>query len=367
MTGYSAVMEALAHPQVKKHRNHWRAWREGRVPADWQLISWVVNENMLSRDGEDHTRLRKLVSQAFTPRRIERLRPRVAEVVDRLLEETRAAAERSGSGVVDVKAHLALPLPMIVISDLFGVEEERRAELHRLAGAFFDQEITPEQAAAVHERIQVFLAELVARRRAEPGDDMTSALIAAREEDEDRLSETELVWTLILIISAGYETTMNLITNAVRALLTHPGQLDLVVRGEASWEDVIEETLRWDSAAQNVPIRYTSAEVEIGGVTVPEGEALILSYGSAGRDPRLHGDDAHLFDVTRQDKTHVSFAHGRHYCLGANLARLEVGEALPRLFARFPQLELAVPERELAGLPSIVSNGVQSLPVRLGA
>ncbi|WP_344093611.1 cytochrome P450, partial [Nocardiopsis composta] len=259
MTRHSAVMEVLTHPQVKKNPKYWRAWRNGEIPPDWQLISWVAADNMLARDDEDHTRLRKLVSKAFTPRRVEKMRGRIEEIVAGLLDGMAA-----GDGTADVKAQLALPLPMTVISDLFGVEEDSaRAELHRRIGMMFDQSITPEQAYENHVGTQKFLGELVARKRDEPGDDMTSALIAARDADNDRLSESELVWTLILIIGAGYETTMNLLTNTVQALLTHRDQLDMILRGEREWSDAIEETLRWNTSIQNVPLRFAAADIEI--------------------------------------------------------------------------------------------------------
>ncbi|GAB3456492.1 cytochrome P450 [Streptomonospora sediminis] len=361
MTRHSAVTEVLAHSDVKKNPVHWRAWRDGEIPPDWQLISWVANENMLARDDGDHTRLRKLVSKAFTPRRVEHLRDRVTKLVHSLLEEMAAA-----DGEVDLKEALARPVPMTVTADLFGVSDPAdRTELARLIGLILDQTISPEVAGRTHLEVQAYLSGLVEQKRAEPADDLTSALIEARSEDEDRLSESELVWTLILIIGAGFETTMNLITNAVRALLAHPDQLRLVTGGEYTWDDVIEETLRWDTSIQNIPLRYAAADLEIAGVRIGAGEAILVGYGSAGRDPERYGDTAHLFDITREDKSHLSFSHGPHYCLGANLARLELQIVLPLLFARFPNLEPAGDEPE--DLPSIVSGGVTALPVRLNA
>ncbi|WP_436892007.1 cytochrome P450 family protein [Nocardiopsis dassonvillei] len=363
-TTHAAVTEALAHPAVQKDKRHWRAFNAGEVPPDWPLISWIIAENMLTSDGEQHTRLRRLVSKAFTPRRVELLRGGVAGIVEDLLDGMAAEAERAG-GVVDLKPFLAQPLPMTVISDLFGVSEADRGELHRLVKVFFDQSITPEAATATFFEMWTLLTGLAAAKRAEPGGDLTSALIAARDE-EDRLSEDELIWSLVLIISAGYETTMNLITNAVRALLTHRDQLELLTSGEAEWSTAVEEVLRWDGPGGFVPMRYTTEEVELAGVRIPAGEPLLMGYSSAGRDPERHGDTAHLFDITRQDTSHLGFSHGRHYCLGANLARMEVTEALPRLFGRFPDLDLAVPEEDLPPLPSIIVSGVEGLPVRLG-
>ncbi|QBI56398.1 cytochrome P450 family protein [Streptomonospora litoralis] len=359
MTRHSAVVEVLAHPSVKKNPKHWRAWRAGEIPPDWQLISWVANENMLARDDADHTRLRKLVSKAFTPRRVEQLRERVGDLVGSLLD-----AMAASGGEVDLKEALARPVPMTVTADLFGVHKRAdRDELARLIGLILDQTISPEVAGRTHLEVQAYLAGLVEAKRAEPGDDLTTALIEARSEDEDRLSESELVWTLILIIGAGFETTMNLIVNAVRALLAHPDQLRLVRGGACSWEDVIEETLRWDTSIQNIPLRYAAEDLEIQGTRIGAGEAILVGYGSAGRDPERYGGTAHAFDITREDKGHLAFSHGPHYCLGANLARLELGIVLPMLFERFPGLELA--SDELEDLPSIVSGGVTALPVRL--
>lgn len=363
-TTHSAVTEALAHPKVQKDKKHWRAFNAGEIPPDWPLISWIIAENMLTSDGEQHTRLRRLVSKAFTPRRVEHLRAGVVGIVEDLLDGMAAEAERTG-GVVDLKPLFAQPLPMTVISDLFGVPGPERDGLHRLVGVFFDQSITPEAAVAAFFEMWTLLTGLVAAKRAEPGDDLTSALIAARD-DEDRLSEDELLWSLVLIISAGYETTMNLIANAVRALLTHRDQLELLTSGKVEWSAAVEEVLRWDGPGGFVPMRYTTEEVELAGVRIPAGEALLMGYSSASRDPERHGGTAHLFDVTREDTSHLGFSHGRHYCLGANLARMEVNEALPRLFGRFPGLDLAVPAQDLPPLPSIIVSGVESLPVRLG-
>jgi cytochrome P450 len=364
VTTHDAVTEALADPRVQKDKKHWEAFNAGEVPPDWPLISWIIAENMLTSDGDEHTRLRKLVSRAFTPRRLERLREGIVVLADDLLDSLEAEAAASPDGVVDFKATVAQPLPMTVISDLFGLDQEIRPKLHRLVGSFFDQTITPDAAMATFMEMWALLTELVAAKRAEPGDDLTSDLIAARDEG-DRLSEDELVWSLMLIISAGYETTMNLITNAVRALLGHRDQLALVVSGEVGWDRAVEEVLRWDGATAFVPMRYTTEEIELAGVTVPAGEPLLLGYGSAGRDPERHGGTAHLFDITREDTSHLSFSHGRHYCLGASLARMEVLELLPRLFARFPGLSVAVAEEDLEELPSIIIGGLQGLPVRL--
>jgi cytochrome P450 len=361
LTGHDVVMEALAHPGVRKEARHWGPWARGEIPMDWPLISWVAPDNMLTADGDRHRRLRTLVSQAFTPRRVEVLRPRVAEITAGLLD----AAEASGPGPVDLRAALALPLPMTVISELFGVAPEHRDTLHGLMHWVFDATVTPEQAARTNADMLAFLTELAEEKAGAPGDDLTSALLEARAEGDEKLSQSELVWTLILMIGAGYETTMNLITNSVHALLTHPEQLALVRSGEASWADAVEETLRWDASIQYLPLRYTAEDVTLAGVRVPKGEALLMGFGAAGRDPGQHGDDAHVFDLRREQRGHLAFSHGPHFCLGAGLARLEGATALEALFTRFPRIRLAEGE-DVPESPSIVASGRSRLPVVLG-
>ncbi len=360
LTTHEVLVEALAHPGVRKEARHWRPWAQGEIPMDWPLISWVAPDNMLTADGDRHRRLRTLVSQAFTPRRVEMLRPRIEEITKELLD----AAGTQGPGPVDLKAALALPLPMTVISELFGVGAEHRDALHTLIARVFDTTTPPEVAAQTNADMLALLAQLAEEKAENPGDDLTSALLEARAEGDEKLSQTELVWTLILMIGAGYETTMNLIGNAVHALLTHPEQLALVRSGEASWADVVEETLRWDASIQYLPLRYTAEDVTLGGVRVPKGEALLMGLGAAGRDPGQHGDDAHVFDLRREQRGHLAFSHGPHYCLGASLARLEGTTALEALFSQYPDVRLADGE-EVPEAPSIVSRGATSLPVVL--
>lgn len=211
------------------------------------------------------------------------------------------------------------------------------------------------------------LGQVAAARPASPGDDLTSALIEAREENGDRLSEGELIGTLLLII-AGHETTLNLITNAVRALCAHRDQLELVRSDSsgAAWGAVVEETLRYDSPVSFFPFRYPTTDLAVGDTVIPRGAPVLVSYTSAGRDPHAHGADADRFDITREAATrHLSFGHGAHYCLGAPLARMEATIALEALFTRFPALDLAVPDEELVPHASFVGNSPRELPVRL--
>ncbi|MFG2307884.1 cytochrome P450 [Streptomyces sp. NPDC048566] len=368
--GHEALREFLAHPDVAKGAEHFTALREGRVAAGWPLLTFATVPGMTTADGDDHRRLRSLVGKAFTARRVERLRPWIVQLTDRLLGDLEAAA-RDGGGVADLRRHFALPLPMGVIGELLGVDPEYRDRLHHLSNQVVATDIGPEQVVAANRELLAVLTEVAAARAETPGDDLTSALIAARDEDGDRLGEQELVGTLILMIIAGHETTLNLITNAVRALCGHREQLTAVLRGEADWSDVVEETLRWDAPVSYFPFRYPVRDLTLDGTVIPRGTPVLAGYSAAGRDPAAHGPDADRFDITRVRRPgaarHLSLGHGAHYCLGAPLARMEATIALERLFTRFPHLDLAVPEADLSRHASFVGNSVRALPVRPGA
>uniref|UniRef100_A0AAU1TZG5 Cytochrome P450 n=1 Tax=Streptomyces sp. NBC_00119 TaxID=2975659 RepID=A0AAU1TZG5_9ACTN len=363
--GHDALKDFLAHPDVAKSARHFTALNEGRIPDGWPLMTFATVQGMTTADDEDHRRLRSLVSRAFTARRVEALRPRVEELTAELLDGLEAAVTE-GEDIVELRRRFALPLPMSVICELLGVDEEFRGRLHHLSGQVVATDIGPREVVAANRELVSVLAAVAASRASRPGDDLTSALIAAREEDGDRLSEQELIGTLLLMIIAGHETTLNLITNAVRALCAHRDQLDLVLSGAASWSDVVEETLRWDSPVSYFPFRYPKRDLTVAGTVIPRGTPVLAGYSAAGRDRSAHGADADRFDVTRASAArHLSLGHGPHYCLGAPLARLEATVALERLFARFPDLDLAAPDAELARKAGFVGNSVDRLPVRL--
>lgn len=210
-----------------------------------------------------------------------------------------------------------------------------------------------ENARANTRALYGILTELVASKRATPGEDITSALIDVRDDEGDGsvLTEQELLDTLLLVISAGYETTVNLLDQAVTALLTRPDQLAHVRAGRASWDDVIEESLRYAAPISHLPLRYAVEDIPLlDGIVIRQGDAILASYGAAGRHPNLHGATAGAFDVMREDKQHLAFGHGAHFCLGAPLARAEAWVALPALFDSFPDMALAVPPEELEPL-----------------
>ncbi|MDF2258503.1 cytochrome P450 [Streptomyces ferralitis] len=366
VTSHELIKRLMTHPSVSKDAyRHWPAWINGDIPRDWPLSLWISVRSMITAYGADHTRLRKLVSTAFTARRTAALRPRVEEITAGLLDRLEGLPPGQP---VDLRAEFASPLPIQVICELFGIPTQARDALRHTIDLTFMTALTVQEAQENGERLYQMLDELVTAKRAAPGADLTSGLIAARDDgDGSGLSRQELVDTLLLMISAGYETTINLIGHAVHLLLTHPEQLRMVRTGEVSWADVIEETLRVEPPGANVPLRYAVEDIELGGVTIPRGDAILVSLAGAGRDPEQHGSDADRFDPARPTRRdHLSFGHGVHRCLGAPLARLEVSVALPALFSRFPDLALAAPSETLGSLNSFISNGHRRLPVVLG-
>ncbi|MER7935182.1 MULTISPECIES: cytochrome P450 [unclassified Streptomyces] len=366
-TGYDVLRELILDPRVSKDpRRHWRLWpRIGEHPAWGWVLGWIGVVNMLSAYGPDHSRLRRLVAPSFTHRRTEAMLPRVTAIAGDLLDAV-AAAGADGL-VVDLRAGLAHPLPMRMICELFGVPDELTDDTGELIAAIMDtSDPSPEHAAFVQERIGTVLGALIAHKAAHPGDDMTTELIRVRDEDGDRLGDDELLYTLLLVIGAGFETTVNLIGNAVVALLTRPDQLAAVRAGTIGWEAVVDETLRVHPSIAALPLRFAVTDLKVADVTVPAGDAIITTYAAAGLDPARYGADADVFDAARGAGDHLSFGLGVHRCIGAPLARAEALAALPALFGRFPGLRLAVGARELRQVPSFIAFGWREIPVLLG-
>jgi len=363
VNSYDVIKKLLTDPRVTKSaRNHWPAFINGQIPPDWEMISWIAMDNMVTAYGKDHVRLRKLVGKAFTPRRTELIRPRVVELTNELLDKLSAVTPGE---VVDLRAEFAYPLPARLVADLIGMSEEVRAKTAVVIDMMVDTTVTPAQAQEILMGWRGAMEDFIADKRRNPGEDITSDLIAARDEDGTRLTEAELTDSIFAILGAGSETTINFFDNAITALLTHPEQLELIRSGKASWDDVIDEVLRVESPLVHLPLRYAVEDIDLGSVTIPKGDPILVNYAAVGRDPALHGDEAGTFDLTRSNKEHISFGHGPHFCLGAGVARLVATTGLSGLFDRFPQMELAVESDRLEPLPTFIMNGHRGLPVRL--
>ncbi|MFI9818288.1 cytochrome P450 family protein [Saccharothrix variisporea] len=368
ITGHALIKQLLLDNRVSRDSyQHWPAWEngEGELAKTWPLAIWVSDRNMMTAYGKEHTRLRKLVVKAFTARSTAAMRPRIEQITDELLDRIDEAG-RDGS-VVDLRTEFAYALPTQVISELLGIPDDLRPDLLEQVHRIFDTTLTPEQAEANTTAIYETMAKLLAAKRANPAEDLTTGLITVRDGD-DGLTERELIDTLLLTFTAGYETTVNLLDHAVFALLTHTEQLARVRAGEVPWEDVIDETLRWQAPLVNMPLRFAVEDIDLGDVTIAKGDAILVSFGSAGRDPLVHGDTADRYDITRATRRdHLAFGHGVHFCPGQQLGRLEAAVALNALFKRFPDLELAKPADQIHPLESFISNGHRELPVRLRA
>ncbi|MEV7008160.1 cytochrome P450 [Streptosporangium sp. NPDC051022] len=362
ITGYDAVMRALAdHRLSKDPRKHWTAFAAGEIGHDFPLIGWALMENLSTAYGSDHSRLRRLIAKAFTPRRVEAMRSGVEKIAADLLDELAAAAPDE---VVDLKARYAHPLAARVIGDLIGVPERARAGVLPGSDAHVDTTRTAEDLAADAERRRREMRELIEAKRRAPADDLTTDLISAQD-NGSQLNDTELLSTLLLLLGTGTEPVTNLVTNTVRALLIHPGQRELLAAGHVSWEEVIEETLRAEAPVAHLPFRFAVEDIEIGGVTIRKGEPVLIAFAAAGRDPAVHGASADRFDATRADKAHLSFGHGIYRCIGMPLGWMETEIALRALFDRFPGLTLGVPPEEIEGQGTFIMNGCRTLPVRL--
>lgn len=321
-------------------------------------IREVAGKILLFTDPPDHTRMRTLVNKAFTPRAIEGLRSHISELVDGFLD---GVADR---GEMDVIADFAYPLPAYVICELMGVPVEDRDRFRGWSGeiAPIIDPITPpdvlQRAMEVAQQFGVYFAELVTERRARPQDDLLSALIAA-EEQQDRLSEEELLGLCVLLFIAGHETTQNLIGNGLLALLRNRDQLEKLRDDPSLVRNAIEEMLRYDSPVQ-LTARPALEDVEIDGHTIRKGEEAVVILGAGNRDPDVF-DDPERLDITRDKIQPVSFGAGFHFCLGAPLARLEGEIAFTKLLARFPSIDLATDEP--AWRNTLTLRGLASLPV----
>ena len=323
---------------------------------------------MLNTDPPNHTRLRKLVTKAFTARRVAGLRPRVEAITASLLDaiEARVAVlkDAGGEDAIDLIEAFAFPLPVTVICELLGVPARDRAQFRQWSNAIVASEGEPGSFRTAGAAMYHYFTRLVAAKRAQPADDMVSALIEARDSG-DSLDERELIAMLFLLLVAGHETTTNLIASGALALLTNPAELARLRCDPSLLPGAVEELLRYTNPLNHATDRFTLEPVEIGGVTIPAREWVLCATSSANRDPHRFGDPDRL-DVGRDAGGHVAFGHGIHYCLGAPLARLEGEVAFGALFGRFPGLSLAADPATLRWRPSSLIHGLEALPVRIG-
>ncbi|MDT0331980.1 cytochrome P450 family protein [Nocardiopsis lambiniae] len=363
-THHEVSKATLNDPRFRKSVDHWADYQEGRVPEGWPLLGTIPtdNTNMLALDGAAHRRLRQLTAGPFSARRVERLRPRIERITRLALD----ALEPRASETLDLKSEFTFRVPMAVIGELYGVSEAEYENLGEMYAKLFSGTTEEGEHLRIYGTLFQYFGELVARKRAtlDEHDDFTADLIRASE-DGDGLDDTEIVLTLLTVVAAGHETTVNLLTNVVRALLAHPEQLERLRGGEVTWEAVVEETLRYDPPNNLMMFRFATEDVEIGGRTIQKGEALLTHYGAASRDRAEFGEDPEVFDPDREKGRHISFGYGPHICPGAPLSRLEAGIILPMLFERFPDLGLAVPDEELEVASALSVNSLKAFPVVL--
>lgn len=316
-----------------------------------------LDKHMLNADPPAHTRLRSLVAQAFTPRRVEDLRPRITSIAQRLLEALPA------EGSVDLLDAFAFPLPVTVIAELLGVPTEDQDRFRAWTFTVLNPNggnLEPVRRAMVE--FQQYLKEILARRRAEPRDDLISALLAAEEQGGDRLSAVELVSMVFLLMVAGHETTVNVIANGVWALLRHPEQLERLRANPALLDPAIEEILRYCGPVRHSTSRFAVQDTEFRGQLIPAGEMIMASMLSANHDPEQF-DAPERFDITRTPNRHIAFGSGSHFCIGASLARLEASIALPLLLERLPRLRFAGEPSALRWRGGLLIHGLERLPV----
>ncbi|MFI9358048.1 cytochrome P450 [Streptomyces lydicus] len=351
VVGHEAVRGALTDPRLSKN---WRA--SGQLGAAGEESALFTN--MLDADPPHHTRLRKLVAKEFTTRRVEGLRPRVQQITDELLDAMLAAPDHRA----DLVEALAFPLPMTVICELIGVPAMDREAFRGWSNELVAP--TGEEAAyAATVAMSDYLVGLIEARRKDPGEGLLSDLIRTSDEDGDQLSREELVGTAFLLLVAGHETTVSLLSNGVRALLQHPAQLAALRADFSLLDNAVEEMLRYDGPVETATWRFASEPVEIGGTLIPAGETILVALASASRDPERYSaaDD---FDITRDARGHAAFGHGIHFCLGAPLARLEGRVALRSLLERCPDLTLDVDPGALTWRTGMLIRGTEQLPVR---
>ncbi|EPH39386.1 cytochrome P450 [Streptomyces aurantiacus] len=367
VTRYADARQALADQRLSKNPAHHDepAHAKGKTGIPGERKAELMT-HLLNIDPPDHTRLRRLVSKAFTPRRVAEFAPRVQELTDQLID-TLLDKHSADKGEADLIHEFAFPLPIYAICDLLGVPREDQDDFRDWAGMMIRHGGGPRGGVARSvKKMRGYLAELIHRKRAEPGDDLISGLIRASDHGE-HLTENEAAAMAFILLFAGFETTVNLIGNGTYALLTHPEQRAELQRSLAAGhtgllETGIEELLRFDGPVELATWRFATESLRIGGQDIATGDPVLVVLAAADRDPeRFERPD--LLDLSRRDNPHLGYGHGIHYCLGAPLARLEGRTALATLLRRLPDLQLAAEPEELRWRGGLIMRGLRTLPV----
>jgi cytochrome P450 len=355
--GYAAVNQVLREPGF--------GLADTAPPTSRNDALRSMNRSILRANPPDHGRMRSLISKVFTPRRIAALQPAIEEAVNDLLDQLAEAA--ADSGPVDFMDHFAFPLPVTVICELLGVPPADRRSFRPLAADLTEalelSSNTSASADAAARELAGYFTHLIDERHKAPGDDLVSALVAARDAEDGRLSDEELLANLILLLVAGFETTTNLLGNGLAILLDHPGLTTALHTEQIPIRSFIEETLRHDSPVQAVTRQAHADGLTVEGIPIPRGSDLILLIGAANRDPTRY-NNPDRFDPTRTDIRPLSFGAGPHICIGNSLARLEAAVAFPKLLTRFPNLS-ATPGRPPLRRDRLVLRGYQTLPIQI--
>lgn len=362
VTRYADAKQALADARLSKNPVHHseHAHAKGKVGIPGERSADLMT-HLLNIDPPDHTRLRRLVSKAFTPRRVAGFAPRVQELTDRLIDGFAAKGE------ADLIHEFAFPLPIYAICDLLGVPAEDQDDFRDWAGMMIRHGGGPRGGVARSvKKMRAYLLELIQRKRSELGDDLISGLIRASDHGE-HLTENEAAAMAFILLFAGFETTVNLIGNGTYTLLRHPEQRrrlqDSLARGERELlGTAVEELLRYDGPVELATWRFATEPLTVGGQSVATGDPVLVVLAAADRDPDRFTDPDAL-DLSRRDNQHLGYGHGIHYCLGAPLARLEAQAALATLLTRLPDLRLAADPAELRWRGGLIMRGLRTLPV----